>query len=119
MEKWKFGTDNNHLIELVKYGKKVATTYLYNEKDLPKIGETSIICYDDNTEACVIKTKDFKIMKFNEMTQELCKLEGEGDLSLEYWKNIHIKFFKSIDKNFNENSKIIFQIFEVVKINKK
>lgn len=40
MEKWKFGIDNNNLVELVLEGKKVATSYLYNEKDLPKIGET-------------------------------------------------------------------------------
>lgn len=115
MEKWKFGIDNNNLIKLVLEGKKVATSYLCSEKDLPKIGEKSIICYDDNSEACIVKTKDCKVIEFKDMTEDLCRLEGEGDLSLEYWKNVHLDFFKSFDNNFNENSKIIFEIFEVVK----
>ena len=82
---------------------------------LPVIGEESIICYDDETEACIIKTVDYTIVKFNEMTENYAKLEGEGDLSLNYWKNVHYDFFKSIDSTFNDESKILFEIFEVVK----
>lgn len=116
MDKWSFGIDNNKLIHLVLQGKKVATSYLYNESELPKINEKSILCYDDGTEACIIQTKDFKILKFNEMTANLCKKEGEGDLTLNYWKKVHFDFFKRINKNFNENSKIIFEEFELIKI---
>ena len=53
-------------------------------------------------------------MKFNEMTEEYAKLEGEGDLSLDYWKKVHCDFFKSIDMDFNNNSKIVFELFELV-----
>ncbi len=116
LEKWKFGKDNNELISLVLFGKKTATSSLYkSDMKLPVIGEESIICYDDETEACIIKTVDYKIMKFNEMTENYAKLEGEGDLSLNYWKNVHYDFFKSIDSTFNDESKILFEIFEVVK----
>lgn len=115
LERWKFGIDNNKLINLVLSGKKTATTSLFesNEK-LPIIGEESIICYDDGSEACIVKTTDYKIMKFKEMTEEYAKLEGEGDLTLNYWKKVHYDFFKSIDKNFNENNNIVFEIFELV-----
>ena len=115
MEKWKFAIDNDKLIELVLSNKKIATSSLYIEDTkLPIIGEESIICYDNDSFACIVKTIDYKIMKFNEMTEEYAKLEGEGDLSLDYWKNVHCNFFKSIDSSFNEKSKIIFEIFEVV-----
>ena len=115
MEKWKFGMDNNKLIDLVLSNKKMATSSLFiDETNLPVIGEESIICYDDDTFACIVKTVDYKIIKFNEMTEEYAKLEGEGDLSLEYWKKVHYDFFKSINSSFNEDSKIIFEIFEVV-----
>ena len=115
MEKWKFGMDNNKLIDLVLSNKKTATSSLFiDETNLPVIGEESIICYDDDTFACIVKTVDYKIIKFNEMTEEYAKLEGEGDLSLEYWKKVHYDFFKSINPSFNEDSKIIFEIFEVV-----
>ena len=115
MEKWKFGVNNNELISLVLSSKKTATTSLFkDDTKLPVIGEKTIICYDDGTEAATVRTIDFKIMKFNEMTEEYAKLEGEGDLSLDYWKKVHYNFFKSIDKNFNDDSKIIFEIFELV-----
>ena len=116
LEKWKFGIDNNELISLVLSGKKTATSSLYkSDMKLPVIGEESIICYDDGTEACIVKTLDYKIIKFNEMTEDYAKLEGEGDLSLNYWKNVHYDFFKSIDSTFNDENKIVFEIFEVVK----
>ena len=67
LRKWKFGIDNNKLINLVLSNKKQAT---------------SSLCYDDGFSACIVKTLDYRIMKFSEMTIELAKLEGEGDLSL-------------------------------------
>ena len=116
LEKWKFGIDNNELINLVLSNKKRATSSLFiDNTNLPVIGEESIICYDDGIFACVVKTIDYKIMKFNEMTEEYAKLEGEGDLSLDYWKKVHYDFFKSIDRSFNEESKIVFEVFKVVK----
>ena len=116
MKKWKFGIDNDKLIELVLSNKKRATSSLYiDDNKLPIIGEKSIICYDNDTFACIVKTIDYKIMKFSEMTEEFARLEGEGDLSLNYWKNVHYDFFKSIEPSFNDESKIIFEIFEIVK----
>lgn len=114
MERWSFGIDNNYLIDLVKTKKKTATSYLYNENDLPIVGEESIICFDDKKDACIIKTIDYKVLKFKDMTEELAKLEGEGDLSLKYWKDVHYNFFKAIKQDFTEEDKIIFEIFELV-----
>ena len=115
MEKWKFGINNNELISLVLTGKKTATTSLLEDSEkLPIIGEESIICYDDGREACIIRTIDVKVMNFNEMTEEYAKLEGEGDLSLNYWKKVHYDFFKSIDKDCTDDSKIVFEVFELV-----
>ena len=77
LKKWKFGIDNNELISLVLANKKRATTSLYtDDNDLPIIGEESIICYDDDSCACIVKTKDYKIMRFKDMTEDFAKLEG-------------------------------------------
>ena len=95
--------------------KKTATSSLFtDDTDIPVIGEESIICYDDDTTACKVKIIDYKIMKFKEMTEDYVKLEGEGDLSLDFWKKSHFDFFKSINPSFNEDSKIVFEIFEVL-----
>lgn len=112
MEKWKFGEDNDKLINLVLTGKKKATSYLYKE-ELPKVGEKSIIVFDNGNDACIVKTVDYEIIRFNEMTEELAILEGEGDL--ETWRKKHYNFFKELDKDFTEDSKIVFEIFKLDK----
>lgn len=115
MKKWKFAIDNDKLIELVLSGKKTATTSSFDEDDMPVIGEETIICFDNGKEACVVKTLDYKVMRFCEMTEDLAKLEGEGDLSLKYWKDVHYHFFKSNNYNFNDETLIVFEIFKVIK----
>lgn len=113
---WRFGIDNDKLVDLVIKGKKTATTSIYELDEISNGEEESILTYENGNKACIVKTKQVLIMKFNEMTLELARLEGEGDLSLNYWRKVHFDYFKSIDKNFNNESKIIFEIFEVVKI---
>lgn len=113
MNRWSFGIDNDELINLVLSGKKTATTSPYDENEIPVIGEESIIVFDDNKDACIVKTKEYYVMKFNEMIEPLARLEGEGDLSLKYWRDTHLNYFRSFDPNFNDNSKIMFEIFEL------
>lgn len=114
MKKWSFAIDNDKLVELVLVGQKKATTSIYDKNDLPIINEKSIICFSDGKQACIVKTIDYKIMKFKEMTEELARLEGEGDLSLDYWKKTHENFFKYYNYNFNDETLIIFEIFEII-----
>lgn len=43
----------------------------------------------------------------------MSELECEGDYNI--WRESHISFFKSIDKNFNCDMVVVFEIFELVK----
>lgn len=113
LEKWKFGEKSDELIGLVLTGKKTATTYTYDEKAADKIGEFSIITFSNGKNACTVRTKGLKVMKFGDMTWGLAKLEGENN-NLNDWRNEHLKFFKTFDSTFDDNSKIIFEIFEIV-----
>ena len=120
MKRWKFGTDNDKLIELVLKGQKRATTSLYNEyikeqESLPKKGEKSIIQYSNNKDACLIVIERLIITQFKNIAEELAFIEGEGDKSLKYYKDEHTKIFKEIDKSFSEESKVVFEIFKVLK----
>lgn len=115
MKTWQFGIDNDILIELVLSGKKTATTSIYDENDLPIINEEKILIFNNEKKACITKTIDFKIMKFKDMTEDCARLEGEGDLSLDYWKKVHHDFFKKQNNDFNEDSLIVFEIFKVTK----
>ena len=113
MERWSFGIDNDYLISLVLANKKTATTSNYNSNNLPIIGNKSIIVYDNGKDACVVETVDFKILKFKYITPELSDLEGE--VSYEKWRENHINFFKRYDKNLNDDTLVIFEIFKLVK----
>ena len=120
MKRWQFGIDNDKLIELVLKGQKRATTSLYNEyikeqEPLPKKGEKSIIQYSNNKDACLIVIEKVIITQFKNITEELAFIEGEGDKSLKYYKDEHTKIFKEIDKSFSEESKVVFEIFKVLK----
>ena len=117
--RWKFCSDNEKLISLVLSGEKRATTSLYseyikNKEPLPKIGEKSIIQHDNNNDACLIEVENVIITEFKNITEELAFIEGEGDKSLEYYRNEHYKIFKKIDSNFNDESKVVFEMFKVI-----
>lgn len=115
MKTWKFGINNDKLVKLVLSGKKKATTCLYDKKDIPVINDESILVYSDGRKACITKTSRVVITEFKNITWDLARLEGEDD-SFEDWKNNHIKFFKNIDKDFDENTKVVFEIFDILKI---
>ena len=114
MKKWWFGTNNDYLVELVLSGKKRATTSLYDSNDVPVINEESALTFSNGSIACITKTSRVVITEFKNITWDLAKLEGENN-SFDEWKKEHIEFFKSIDNNFNENNKVIFEAFEVLK----
>lgn len=125
-EAWHFeatkeGADN--LANLVLEGKKKATAglvwaYEYDDDPYPDIGDLNIITNWEGDAVCIIKNTNVKIIRFNEMTEELAAKEGEGDLSLEYWKKEHEKFFKmdceEIGKEFTNDIPFFFIEFEVV-----
>lgn len=113
MKKWKFGINNDYLVDLVLSGKKRATTSLYDSANFSTVGEVSILTFSDGSIACITKTSRVVVTEFKNITWDLAKLEGENN-SIDEWKEEHIEFFKSIDNNFNENTKVVFEVFEVV-----
>lgn len=113
INKWSFGIDNDKLIELVLAGKKTATTSNYDPNELPKIGEKSIILFDNGKEACMIETVNYKVLKFKDIKEDLSNLEGEGPY--QKWRIEHINFFKKYNKDFNDETTVVFEIFKLVK----
>ncbi len=119
METWHFGSDNDELVKLVLSGDKTATTSLYKEyidedEPLPKMGDTGILVFDNEKKACITKDTRVIVTEFKNITADLAYLEGEGDKSIEYYKKVHTDIFKKIDKDFNDDSLVVFEIFEVI-----
>ena len=116
-EKWA-----NILLDLVLKGiKKATASSLYSfeiEKEaLPKVGDYHIITDWDRNPRAIIQVTKVRIIRYCDMTFEVCKLEGE-DESLESWQKGHEKFFraegKSLGYTFTEELPILFEEFVCV-----
>ncbi len=123
---WYFGSNKKEaaeLAELVKKGTKRGTTslyywYEYEKEPLPLPGEYSVIVNWEGEAQCIIKTTKVTLLPFKDVTEELAKIEGEGDKSLEHWRDVHIRFFteemKDEVKQFTEDMIVVFEEFELV-----
>jgi uncharacterized protein YhfF len=98
---WYFGDNRalaDELVELVVAGRKTATASLYWEYEagqeiLPEVGGFSLITDFDGNPRCVIETVEVRILPFDEVDPQFAAAEGEGDLSLDYWRRAHWNFF--------------------------
>lgn len=122
-EAWAFGDDLDKLADLTVNGIKTATCSAYcwyenGEEELPKVGEYSVILNSKDDAVCVIKTNKVYIEQFKNISSEHAYKEGEGDRSLEYWRQVHRDFFAKelieIGKNFSEDMELVCEEFEVV-----
>ena len=122
-EAWAFGSAPDKLAELVIEGKKRATSsalpaYEADGEDVPKSGDLSIILYSDGSAACIIKTTAVTVLPYDEISENMASLEGEGDLSLEYWRDVHREFFSDemaeYGLSFDEKMPVVFEEFEVI-----
>ena len=113
-DRWTFGIDVDRLVNLVLDGKKTATTSLYELDNISKVGNISILTDSKDSNICFIKTISVVITEFKNITWDLAKLEGENK-SLNEWKESHMNYFNKIDPNFNKNTKVVFEVFEVIK----
>ena len=108
LQTWRFGVDNDRLVDLVLQGRKTATTSIYHENSISEEGEKSVLLYENEQAACITKTTKVIVTEFKNITEELAELEGEG--TFEEWKTAHIEFFRAIKPDFDENSKVEFEI---------
>jgi len=86
------------LLELYLAGKKVAGSSLLEDflaagDPLPKVGNRWIYLNGRNQPCCILKTEKIVTHKFKDVPAEIAIAEGEGDLSLSYWKRIHSELY--------------------------
>jgi len=122
-EAWPFGEAPDKLAELVVKGIKTATCsaydlYLEENEPIPKAGDYSVILNSKDEAVCIIKTVKVYVTEFDQVTADHAFKEGEGDRSLEYWREVHINFLTSelasINRTFSEKTKVVCEEFELV-----
>lgn len=126
---WYFGNTSEmarRLGELVLKGDKRATTTLHEEAEMdeyaPVAGDYSIVTDFEGNPMCIIQMTEISILPFDEVDAEYALVEGEGDKSLDYWREGHRRFFTTDAAEngleFNEKSLVICQKFNLLYPNK-
>ncbi|MFL4357449.1 ASCH domain-containing protein [Streptococcus uberis] len=120
---WQFGFDADLLGGLVVEGKKTATAsahifYSIKQEDLPIVDSYNIILDSQDNPLCITKTTKVYVIPFNQVSSEHAYKEGEGDRSLDYWREVHKTFFtnelKKINLDFQEDIEVVCEEFELV-----
>ena len=122
-DSWSFGDDPDTLAALVFEGRKTATAsvldlYELDREPLPKVGDYSVILDSSDRAVCVIRDVDVAVVPFGDVDEKHARLEGEGDLSLAYWRDVHRQCFSEWMSEsglvFSEDTKVVLEKFEVV-----
>ena len=125
-EVWGFG-DSPELADelgaLVKQGIKTATADLlwtteYESRPIPKAGDYSIVLDGAGDPLCIIQTTDVFIAPYDKVSAEFAYDEGEGDRSLEYWRQAHWRYFSrrcaEMERDPTLTMPVICEHFQVV-----
>lgn len=122
-EAWAFSEAPDKLAALVKSGVKTATCSAYDfyqieDEPIPQVGDYSIILDSKENAVCIIKTTRVSVTAFDHVSAEHAFKEGEGDRSLQDWRDVHEDFLKNelskIGKVFDGTANVVCEEFEVV-----
>jgi uncharacterized protein YhfF len=111
------------LAALVLAGQKRATTSLPVEftslgEALPRAGDLSIVVWGDGSPAAIVERTDVAARPFDEVDQRYASIEGEGDGSIESWREAHRAYFTDVCERlggtFDGRTEVLCQTFRVV-----
>ena len=119
--------DNPKLVDelgqLILSGKKTGTSSALWEWEaegtpIPQPGMISIVLDGLDHPICIIETTEVLVSRFNAVDEEFAHAEGEGDLSLEYWRQAHTKFFSRVlpkfGREFSEDMPLVCERFKII-----
>ena len=87
-------------------------------ESLPEVGSIWIVLDGSGNPICITETYEVTIRKYNEVDADFALAEGEGDLSLAYWREAHRNFFTrvlpEIGKEFSEEMPLVCERFRLI-----
>lgn len=108
---------------LISDGTKTATCsalweYEAEGEPLPETGVKTIVLDGDNDPLCIVETTEVEVVRYDEVDAQFAYEEGEGDRSLEYWREAHSGFFSrtlpSIGKEPTMDMPLVCERFRVI-----
>ena len=108
---------------LIVDGTKTATCsalweYETEGSALPEVGSKTIVLDGNNIPLCIVETIEVAVRPYNEIDARFAYKEGEGDRSLEYWRDAHWRFFSrtlpSIGRDPTMEMPLVCERFRVI-----
>lgn len=119
---WSFGDSPemaDELSDFVVKGIKTASccslSSLQSEELVPKIGSHHIILNGKDVPVCVIRLTLMRLVRFSAVTEEFARKEGEGDLSLSYWRKEHKAFFTR-EGSYSDDMELVAEEYELIEV---
>ena len=85
---------------------------------IPSAGLITIALDGRGEPLCIVETVDVSVRKYNEVDADFAHSEGEGDLSLKYWREAHRNFFSrtlpKIGKGYSEDMPLVCERFRLI-----
>ena len=120
---WSFGAtpeQSDQLLDLVLAGTKTATSsartdYADVGEPLPEPGMLSIVLDGAGRPRALVVTTEARVVPFDQVDADHARDEGEGDGSLEYWREAHERFFtESAVGGFQKDMPVVLERFRVL-----
>lgn len=105
----------DRLAALVVAGVKTGTCSAAIHGPDAEIGERQVCLNSAGQPVCEIETMDLQTLPFTAVTPEMAALEGEGDLSYRYWRDVHEAYYKR-EGTWQPDMQVIFETFRVTRI---
>jgi uncharacterized protein YhfF len=113
----------DELGDLIARGIKTATCSALWEWEaegnpIPQKGGITVVVDGKGQPLCIVETTEVTIRQYNEVDSDFAQAEGEGDFSLEYWREAHRNFFSrtlpKIGREFSEDMPLVCERFQVI-----
>ena len=85
---------------------------------IPQVGLITIALDGRGEPLCIVETVEVTIRKYNQVDSDFAHDEGEGDLSLNYWREAHRNYFSrlllKIGKELSEDMPLVCERFKLI-----
>ena len=89
----------NRLLELVLSGTKCATCWAESQGLLSAaVGKLMVVLDGQGVPKAVLKTIELTKRRFDHVDEAFAYDEGEGDRSLQYWREAHTRYFTRLGR---------------------
>ncbi|MFG2115711.1 ASCH domain-containing protein [Streptomyces sp. NPDC048718] len=112
------GDLRDRLNSLVLTGAKTATTCLLDEyadesEVLEHVGERQALLDNAGRRIATLVYTRVEVMPFGEVTWEHARAEGEGDASLDAWRDVHRRFWEQAGTPVDDRTPVVCLAFRM------